>query len=75
MTKLEKVLDIFLLFVRSFFLSFFFNIFLKFFLKKFKSSIIPLISTFITDYFAKKKKEDPIFFKSKLHIYIYFYNF
>jgi len=30
--------------------------------KKIKSSIIPLISTFITHYFAKKKKEDPIFF-------------
>ena len=29
--------------------------------KKIKSSIIPLISTFITYYFAKKK-EDPIFF-------------
>ena len=33
------------------------------FLKNFKSSIIPLIFTFITYYFAKKKK-DPIFFSS-----------
>ena len=64
-TKLEKVLDIFFLFVRSLFL---------FFIKKnLKSSNIPLISTFITDYFAQKKKgRRPYFFKSKLHIYIFF---
>ena len=37
--------------------------------KKIKSSIIPLISTFITDYFAKKKK-DLIFLKANF-IYIY----
>jgi len=46
-----------------------------FYLKKiFKSFVIPLIFTFITDYFAKKKKRRPHFLKSKLHIYI-FYNF
>ena len=53
-TKPENVLDIFLLFLQSFFL------FFKIFKKNFKSSIIPLIFTFITYYFAKKK--DPIFF-------------
>ena len=40
----------------------------------FKSSIIPLIFTFITYYFAKKKEKRPYFFYSKLHMYI-FYNF
>ena len=48
----------------SFFL--FFN-----FLKNFKSSIIPLIFTFITDSFAKKKKDDPIVFLKQTS-YIYF---
>ena len=62
----RKVLDIFLLFLRSFFLSFFFFFF------NFKSSIIPLIFTFITYYyFAKKKKDDPIFLKANF-IYIFF---
>jgi len=48
-----------------------FTIILSFFLiKKIKSSIIPLIFTFITYYFAKKKTL--FFFFSKLHIYIFF---
>ena len=43
------------------------------FLINFKPSITPLIFIFITYYyFAKKKRERPYFFKSKLHIYIYF---
>ena len=56
----------------SFFLSFFY-----FSKKFFKSSIIPLLFIFITNYFGEKKKkentkEDTFFvFKSKLHIYIF----
>ena len=61
-TTPDKVLDIFLLFLRSFFLFFYF-------LKKFKSSITPLIFTFITYYLQKKK--DPIFLKANF-IYIFF---
>ena len=53
-TPPEKVLDIFLLLLRSFF---FFN---------FKASITPLIFSFITYYFAKKRH----FLKAKF-IYIY----
>ena len=55
-----------------------FTIILSFFLKikkKFKSSTVPLIFTFITYYFAKKKEKRPEFFLQQTSYIYIFYNF